>query len=103
MAHRSTPTIGGPSFLTCAICTQWLPQRSRTVSRWKSNKMSQDATTHASVDLENHWTIGRKPFWVLGAAAATGSAAAIIHACFLGDGLRRFMMAYLVAFAFVLS
>lgn len=64
--------------------------------------MSHDAA-HPRLDLHSRWTAGRKPLLAMLIAAAVGAAVAAIHAALVEHGYRRFMLAYLVAFAFVLS
>lgn len=55
------------------------------------------------VGLESRWTADRKPLLVLLVTAVVGAALASAHALCAAHGWRRFMLAYLVAFAFVLS
>jgi len=64
----------------------------------------QHPTTPTSLDhLRSRWTLGQRPLVVLAAAATVGLTVAVLHAAFVEHGYRRFMLAYLVAFAFVLS
>ena len=59
------------------------------------------APSHASLD--SRWTAGRTAFARLLMIALAGAAAAGIHAVVIDEAGRRFLHAYLVAFAFVLS
>ena len=64
--------------------------------------MSHDAA-HPRVSFDSRWTAGRRPLVMLLIAAGVGAAAVVAHAARSDHGYRRFMLAYLVAFAFILS
>lgn len=66
-----------------------------------------DLQSHSRVSLisriASHCGGGGRPAQVMIGLAVLGLTAAAIHAAFIEAGLRRFMLAYLVAFAFILS
>ena len=60
-------------------------------------------TAHPSIDVRSRWTAGRRPLAFLLIATAVGALAAAAQSLLTEHGYRRFMLAYLVAFAFALS